>query len=228
MVHVKAVCLDLDDTLWDLGPTIVRAERAVHDWFARHYPRITQRFTPEAMRRLRFEVGLAHPDRGHDLPFLRQTTFARMARESGYDDSLAKAAFAEFQRVRNRLVLFDDVEPALARLARRGPLVALTNGTADLAAIGLQQYFGAVFTAFAIGAAKPDARAFLSVSEALSLQPGEILHAGDNPLSDVAGARASGMQAVWVDRGLHAWPSSLEPATHRVADLAALADLVGA
>lgn len=228
MKHVRAVCLDLDDTLWDLGPVIGRAEQAVHDWFAAHYPRIAWRFDIEATRRVRRQVEEALPGHGHNLPLLRRTTFARMAREAGYPEDIAEAAFREFQRVRNQLTPFADVRPALERLARRGPVVALTNGTADLAAIGLGDYFTAVFMASDIGAAKPDARAFRAVCAALGLEPAAVLHAGDHPHNDVDAARAVGMPAVWMDRGLHAWPRGLARPEHVVADMAALADLVGA
>ncbi len=229
MHHVKAICLDLDDTLWALGPVIARAEQAVHGWFAAHYPAVTRRCTLEGMRRMRMTVEQDNPGRVHDLPFLRRATFARLASEAGYTETgIADAAFAEFQRLRNQLVPFADVAPALTRLARRGPVVALTNGTADLAAVGLRQYFDAVFMADAIGAAKPDVRAFHAVSAALGLEPGAVLHAGDNPHYDVLGAHAAGMTAVWVDRGLHEWPAGVAAPGHRVTDLTALAELVGA
>lgn len=232
MRHVKAVCLDLDDTLWDLGPVIGRAELAVHRWFAERYPAVVRRFTPEDVRRVRREVEAAMPGHEHDLPRLRRATFARVAMESGYAESLsaeiAEEAFRAFQRVRNDIEPFADVAPALERLARRGPVVALTNGTADLGVIGLGGYFTHVFMASDVGAAKPDARAFLAVCAALGLPPGAVLHAGDHPEKDVAAARAVGMPAVWVDRGLHDWPRGLAPAEHVVADMVALADLVGA
>jgi putative hydrolase of the HAD superfamily len=232
MRHVKAVCLDLDDTLWELGPTIVRAERAVHNWFSAYYPAVVRQNTLEAMRELRAAVEHEHPGRAHDLPFLRRTTFARMLVASGVGEveaaQAAAAAFVEFQRVRNQLTPYADVVPALERLSRRGPVVALTNGTADLGAVGLDRFFSAVFMADALGAAKPDARAFLAVCEHLSLPATAVLHAGDNPSYDVAAARAVGMAAVWVDRGLHAWPASLPVAEHRVRDLHELADLLAA
>ncbi len=228
MQHVKAICLDLDDTLWDLGPVIGRAEQAVHEWFGRHYPRITERFSIEDVRALRMAVEADFPGREHDLPMLRRETFARLARAVGYEDDPAEAAFAIFQRVRNGVLPYADVHTGLARLARRAPVVALTNGTADLEVIGLRHYFTAVFTAGEVGAAKPDARAFAAVCARLALRPGEVAHAGDHPEKDVAAARAAGMTAVWVDRGLHAWPAGLAPAEHVVADLHELADLVGA
>lgn len=228
MRHVKAICLDLDDTLWDLGPVIGRAEQSVHDWFRERYPRVVERYSIDDIRVLRRAIEAEYPGREHDLPLMRRATFARVARESGYGEELAEAAFAEFQRVRNDLVPFDDVRPALERLARRGPVVALTNGTADLGVIGLGHYFTAVMTAGGVGAAKPDPRAFLAVCAQLGLGPAEILHAGDHPEKDVAAARALGMPAVWVDRGLHEWPAGLAPAERVVGDLLELADLVGA
>ncbi|MDB5930798.1 MAG: HAD-superfamily hydrolase subfamily variant 3, partial [Polaromonas sp.] len=35
---VKAVTLDLDDTLWPIWPTIERAEKALNGWLAAHAP----------------------------------------------------------------------------------------------------------------------------------------------------------------------------------------------
>lgn len=228
MKHVRAVCLDLDDTLWDLGPVLGRAEQALHEWFAVRYPRVAESFSMADIRALRQRIEAEYPGREHDLAMLRKATFARVARETGYPPALADEAFAAFQRVRNEIVPFDDVAPALARLARRGPIVALTNGTADLGAIGLRKYFTAVFTASDIEAAKPDPRAFAAVAAELALPHAAILHAGDHPEKDVAAARAVGMPAVWVDRGLHVWPTHLAAPEHVVAHLGQLADLIGA
>lgn len=228
MDHVKAICLDLDDTLWELGPTIARAEQVVYAWFGRHYPRIAARFTLEDMRALRLAVEADFPGREHDLPLLRRATFTRLARAAGYAEDPADEAFAAFQRARNQVEPFEDVHPALARLARCAPLVALTNGTADLDAIGLGQYFSAVVTAADAGAAKPDARVFHFACQRLGLAPAEVLHAGDHPEKDVAGARAVGMTAVWVRRAAQPWPAQLPPPRHVVADMHGLAGLLGA
>jgi putative hydrolase of the HAD superfamily len=228
MLHVKAICLDLDDTLWDLAPVLSRAEQAVYGWFERRYPRIAARFQPEEIRALRRSMHAEFPGREYDLGLLRRATFARLARETGYPESLAEEAFATFQHARNQVTLFDDVRPGLERLARRAPLVALTNGTADLEVIGLRNFFTVVLTARDVAAAKPDPRAFLAVCAQIALPPEHVLYAGDHPETDVAGARAVGMRAIWVDRGLHQWPAGVPPADHVVRDLHQLAGLVGA
>ena len=33
---IKAISIDLDDTLWPIWPVIERAEKALHDWLAAH------------------------------------------------------------------------------------------------------------------------------------------------------------------------------------------------
>jgi putative hydrolase of the HAD superfamily len=228
MLHVKAICLDLDDTLWDLAPVLRRAEQSIYEWFALRYPRITQRYLPEDISALRSRMLAESPGYEHDLARLRRATFARLARETGYPESVADEAFAAFQHLRNQVILFEDVRPGLERLSRRAPLVALTNGNADLDVIGLRSFFTAVLTAGNLAAAKPDPRVFLAVCARLDLAPAFVLHAGDHPEKDVAAARAVGMSAIWVDRGLHEWPESLAPADHVVRDLHQLALLVGA
>ncbi len=228
MRNVKAICLDLDDTLWDLGPVLTRAELELYAWLDCRYPRITARFSIDDIRELRRAVEADFPGQEFDLPLLRRATFARLAREAGYAEALAEEAFALFQRLRNEVIPYPDVHAGLERLARRAPLLALTNGTADLASIGLRRYFTAVVSAVEVGAAKPDARVFIAACERVALQPAQIAHAGDHPLNDVDAARAVGMPAVWVNRGLHEWPADLAPAEHAVADLHELAELLGA
>ncbi len=228
MNHIRAICLDLDDTLWDLAPVIERAEQALQVWFAQHYPRVAQRYSIPGIRELRWRMAARFPGREHDLALLRRATFAELARDCGYPLEVGEEAFMAFQRARNQVSLYADVRPALERLARRMPLVALTNGNADLDVIGLRHYFSAVLGAAGIGVAKPDPRAFQAVCARLSLRPAEVVHAGDHPQNDVAAARAIGMTAVWVDRGHHAWPAGLPPAGMVVGNLEELAGFVGA
>ena len=83
MRHITTIIFDLDDTLWDLPQVIAHAENTMYAWFAQHYPAITQRFDREALRRLRNEIGKEFPAMGHDLMFLREQTYKRLALECG-------------------------------------------------------------------------------------------------------------------------------------------------
>lgn len=64
-----------------------------------------------------------------------------------------------------------------------------------LGGLGLAARFDALVVSAEIGAEKPDHAAFAAVGAALGRAPGEILHLGDDPVADVAGARAAGLAA---------------------------------
>ena len=82
---VRAICFDLDNTLWDLGPVLSRADRILNDWLEARYPRIPERFPPAAVQEVRDALLLEQPHRSHDLTYLRRETFARMAEAVGYE-----------------------------------------------------------------------------------------------------------------------------------------------
>jgi len=226
MQSVKAVCLDLDDTLWPVAPAIAAAEHAMFDWLARHCPRITGRHDVESMRAVRTRVAERFPERRHDLSFLRLESIRELAREGGYAEEVADGAFEAFYAARNRVAPFADVHSALGRLSRRFRLLSLSNGNADLGVIGLARFFEHSIGAHEAGAAKPDPRIFRVMLERAGLGAHEVLYAGDDPHADVEGARRAGLQAVWVDRFGRSWPGELEAPSHRVDDLHGLAELL--
>jgi putative hydrolase of the HAD superfamily len=224
---IRAICFDLDNTLWEVEPVLQRAERILADWMQARYPRIPQRFPPHVMMEVRAGLLAEQPWRAHDFTFLRRETYARMAEAAGYDRAIADDAFAVWHAARNHCVPFDEVVPSLGELARlRYRLATLSNGNADLGVIGLAHHFEVRLHAAALGCAKPDPRAYVALAGALTLQPAEILFVGDEPHADVAGPRSVGMQTVWVNRGALAWPAELEPADHEVAHLGELVALL--
>ena len=226
MLGVRAVCLDLDDTLWPVGPAIEGAEAAMMDWLARHCPRVLERHDAASIRLLRADVAAENPGRLHDLTFLRRAALERAIAGAGYAASMADEAFAAFFEARNRVELFHDVLPALDRLAARYRLLALSNGNADLAAIGIAQRFELAVSARDAGAAKPHPGIFELMLRRACLSPREVVYVGDDPVADIEGAWRAGLPAVWVDRLGREWPATLAPPTHRVSDLAQLAALL--
>ena len=121
---------------------------------------------------------------------------------------------------------YADAEAGLQRLAARLPVAGLTNGNADLGAVGIAPLFVFSLSAREYGAAKPDAGLFQEACKRLRLSPGEVLHVGDDPRTDVAGAAKAGLQTCWIDRGDHAWPDDLARADIEVTTLTALADML--
>ena len=223
---VHAICFDLDNTLWEVEPVLARAERILADWLRARYPKIPERFSPEEMFAVRAALLLEQPHQAHDFTFLRRETLARLAAAVGYERAVAHEAFAVWHAARNECVPFVEVIPALESLGTRFRLATLSNGNADLGTIGIAHHFEICLHASALGCAKPDARAYGALAEALTLEPSEILFVGDDPQADVAGPRSVGMQTVWVNRGANAWPAGLVPADHEIAGLDGLVALL--
>ncbi|HTX05051.1 MAG TPA: HAD family hydrolase [Steroidobacteraceae bacterium] len=223
---IRAIAFDLDNTLWDVGPVIVRAEQCLHGWLREHYPRITERVSIEEMRAARERLAHAEPHNAHDFTYLRLTALAAHARECGYEEEVAARAFEVFFAARNELQPYADVQPALERLSERYALASLSNGNADLALIGLARLFTVSLNARQIGAAKPQPRCFQRLARDLRLEPHEILYVGDDPYLDVEAARAAGLRTAWMNRSEAPWPTSLQPADADVADCMQLAELL--
>jgi putative hydrolase of the HAD superfamily len=133
-------------------------------------------------------------------------------------------AFRAFYDARNKITFYPDALAALDRLAARWPIAALTNGNADLASIGIADRFATFVAAREAGHAKPDAPIFHATCERLGVAPAQVLHIGDDPLLDVAGAARVGMRTCWINRRGETWPRALPPPDLEFTTLDALAD----
>lgn len=228
MQSIRAICFDLDNTLWDVGPPLQRAERIVYEFVAERYPKIAASLTMEAMRAARERIPLDHPHMRHDYSFHRIQALRNHARECGYAESIAEEVFEVFIGERSRVELYDEVTPALASLRQSYRLFSASNGNADLKRIGLAHVFERSVCAREVGAAKPDAIVFRKVIESTDLQPGEVLFVGDDPEHDVEGARRAGMLPVWMNRTAAVWPDEYAPPQYTVRSLSELVTLLGA
>lgn len=223
---VRAICFDLDNTLWEIEPVLLRAENILADWLRERYPRIAERFSAAELLAMRLALSKDEPHRAHDFTYLRRETLARAALAVGYERDIAHQAFAAWHAARNQVTPFAETLPALERLGRRFRLATLSNGNADLSLIGIAHHFEISLHAGPLGCAKPNPRAYAALAEALTLHPAEILFVGDEPDADVVGPRAAGMRTVWVNRPGAAWPGALAPADAEVAHIGELAALL--
>ena len=225
---VRAVAFDLDNTLWDVAPVLQRAEARLFAWLEERCPRITARMSVEDMRRAREALAVREPHQAHDFTYLRIAALESHAREHGYAPAIAREAFEVFLSARCEVELFADVAPALRRLRARYPLASLSNGNADLGRIGLRAMFSVCLHARDLGAAKPAARCFEALAQALELPPQQILYVGDEPELDVVAAHAAGLRSAWINRRGAPWPAQLAAPDLTVVDCLQLATALGA
>lgn len=211
MSAVRCVTFDLDDTLWAVGPVIIRAEHAFYEWLEEHYSRITARYSHDALREHRREYFRTLPDLSHDLTTLRKLWLARIAEEFDYPTTMVDPAFDVFWKLRNTVELFPQALEMLAGLKSRYRLGAITNGNADVEQIGIAQYFDFVISSEKVGVAKPDPAIFQAATALASVASAAIVHVGDDPRRDVLGAQAAGMRSIWYNPSFNMWPGGEPP-----------------
>lgn len=214
--------VDLDDTLWDAGPTLAAAERTLYDWLARHAPAVTARRDAEAVSAHRRALAARRPELAHDMTALRLAALTELMEEADAEPALAAEAMEVFLEARNRVRLFDDALEALETLGRRYRLVALSNGNACVHRIGIGHFFTLAVNPALTGVAKPHPGMFAHVLSALEADPSRLLHVGDDPWYDVEAAHRAGVGAVWMNRAGRAWPEEFRPARAEVGSLGEL------
>jgi 2-haloalkanoic acid dehalogenase type II len=207
--NIRAITLDLDDTLWPSAPTLTRAEQRAHAWLETHAPAVAAMWSIERLRTLRLSIHASRPELQHDFLRIRRLAMHSAFEQAGLSGALAaeliERALDTFMTARNEVDLYPDVRDGLTRLSRRYVLASLTNGNADVMRIGLGHYFKAIVSAHTHGASKPDARLFHIACRELACEPDEVLHVGDDVELDVRGARAAGLNVIWMNRAAGTW-----------------------
>lgn len=212
VARIEGISLDLDDTLWPVWPTIERAERELIRWLEERAPKTAAIWAAPGMAQaLREATAKERADMAHDMSGMRRETIRSALRHGGEDLSLAEPAFDVFFAARQRVVLYDDALPALQWLSERYPLVAISNGNADIGLTGVGQWFKGAFSAQGFGSAKPHAPIFHAAAASIGLSPQAMLHVGDDAALDVVGALEAGMQAAWLVREEQEWAHGTRP-----------------
>jgi len=196
----KAVLFDLDDTLWPIGPVIEQAERQVWAWLAQHAPQVASTHTIDSLRQARMDKLAREPHYHLDLAALRRAGLLDAFTACGADPGRIDEAMAVFAAARNLVAPYADVLDGLERLGRHCLLGTISNGNADLRAIGIDHHFKVSLAAHSFGSAKPAPGIFLAACRELDVAPGEAVYVGDDLLLDVRGAQQAGLRAVWLNR----------------------------
>jgi putative hydrolase of the HAD superfamily len=211
---LRAVLFDLDDTLLDHTGN---QRRLAHLLRERH-PAFAD-CDPDALA----SRSMAHLEELHPLIVAgalssqdaRLERFRRLLRESGANEADAE----ELAHWHRRTYLeVESLVPGAAELiaalcARNLKLAIISNSTRDeqqrkLATHGLAPFFDVLVVSGDHGIAKPDPGLFAIALRCLGVNAGEAVMVGDSWAADIAGARAAGIRAIWLNRFGHLAPDS--------------------
>lgn len=207
--HLRAVWLDLDDTLWDFKANSRVALRqlyeqaglnrwftGVEDWIARY---------EQHNHALWAQYNRAEVTKD----YLMAERFSRPLSDVGCTEAVELAARFDtwyLDLLAECRELVPGAVELLTWLREQGYLIGvLSNGFTQvqhrkMSNSGLSPLVDAVVLSDDIGVNKPDVRLFDYAARQLGVKPGECLMVGDNPDTDIAGALAAGWQAIYFDR----------------------------
>jgi FMN hydrolase / 5-amino-6-(5-phospho-D-ribitylamino)uracil phosphatase len=215
------VTFDLDNTLWDVEPVIVRAEYAMESWFEERFPGFAQQHSLSARDELKKAVLSNRPELAPNLTALRLAIYKLALKQFGLPseeaDSVAQAALAHFCEWRQKVDLYPHVVDVLEALRQDYALAVITNGNADVfhPYVGLGRYFNFAVRADEVGVAKPDASVFLIAARKAGVDVSELIHVGDHPTDDVFGSSNAGAKSVWFNRhGAQRWADDWGTRSH--------------
>ena len=215
MTAIKVITFDLDDTLWDVGPPLVRAEKKQNDWLRINRPKITSILDEQVMLDFKKNIWNIYPELQHNVSQMRLKVLYELQRDAGYSSELAlaggKKAFEIFIKERCSVELYPDVLETIRALHKDFILGALTNGNADIFLTPVAKYFSFAYRAEDVGASKPSPELFEAARAHTNVTFKEIVHIGDDPTGDIVGAKQVGAKAIWLNRNGKPWKGRLDP-----------------
>lgn len=215
---IKVITFDLDDTLWDLGPILKRANQELFSWLTAHASKFNDYYHLDDFDDLRRATEKRFPELAHSVTAVRLRWLEDCLLAAGYDEqeagNLTQHAFEHFRRARNRVDFFQHAVEILDDLNQRYQLGSLSNGNADVELVGLGEHFDFSFSADLTGKAKPDPMMFNEALKFTGARPEEVIHVGDHPEHDILGAQQAGLHTLWINLNNKPWtldsPPSIE------------------
>ena len=222
----RVILLDLDDTICDYSTARERRLRiALAD--AAGLPQSA----PELDSLIQASIAMQPHGAEHFRELLAEHGFPRGHR--------VDAAISWYRANRfHGLDLFPDSLAVLSKL-RRGPdgqrnrpLGIITNGPAEVqrdkvALLQLRDLVDFVIISGEFGASKPDPAIYTEALNRAGASAAETVFVGDSAEHDIAGAHASGLRSVWINRHGAPWTSPGRAPDRQIRHIGELPGLVG-
>ncbi|WP_443019316.1 HAD-IA family hydrolase [Shewanella sp. SG41-4] len=198
----KAISFDLDDTLYNNLPYVVHASEQLFELINRTYPAASV-WDGAQWQQLKHHLFTLRPELAHDTSAARYAMLHQGLLHFGYSEieasKGAQLGMACFHHHRSNFSVAPEVLQVLTQLGQHYPIVGITNGNVDAQRIGLNDVMQFVLHPGYGVRMKPHGDMFTLACRQLDIKPSQLLHIGDHPGSDVAGAKMAGCQSVWLN-----------------------------
>jgi putative hydrolase of the HAD superfamily len=139
-----------------------------------------------------------------------EIVFKDILKKEGLENSFLAESCCKLLRVlsRERFELFPDSIPVLKEIERSGyPLGVVSDAQKvfcleEAEILGLNRFFDCIVLSTQFGFRKPDPRLFTIACALVDIPPVDAVYIGNDPETDVKGAKQIGMRAILLDRSL--------------------------
>jgi len=199
----KAISFDLDDTLYDNHRVMDKAEADFITYLNKTYTNLAE-LTSNQWGLYKNILSNEEPELIHDVSLWRIEILKRIMIIYGISEykaiEYAQDAFKVFLRLRSDFIVPADNIKLLGDLAKHYPVIAITNGNVNAKRINLADKFMFILMAGQEFKAKPAPDLFVEAAKRLKIDVEDILHIGDDLLTDIYGPQHCGAQSIWFNQ----------------------------
>ncbi|MEM4360129.1 MAG: HAD-IA family hydrolase [Candidatus Bilamarchaeaceae archaeon] len=214
--RIRAIFLDLDDTLYDFSKASSKAMEEVYQLVIRRYGNISLTDLEDQYAKILSKVEEDAFLDGRTGNEYRTERFIVLLSQFGiHDDRLVKEMVDVYgDTLEKNLYLFSGVSDELIRLKSNFDLYLITDGPEDaqkkaIKILGIDKIFKGVFISGACKKIKSDGGLFSHALEKTGLNADEVIMVGDSYERDIIGAFAAGIESIWVNKKGEKAPSEV-------------------
>ena len=223
----KAVLFDLDETLTDRQASLIRAGKRLYDTYGVISKKITLEQVLDTIKSIETEACKK------GLFASRRMIAEELLDRLDWESKPSSKQLEEFWEVQYPISVKPecDLKRLVAKINGMGYSTGVvTNGPceyqkAKIKALKIDILMDMYVISEEVGVAKPCVDIFHMALKTLGVDPSNAWFIGDNPYSDIQGAKNAGMVSVWKNNG-RKWPSAYTPPDFIISSITEIVDLL--
>lgn len=202
----EVISFDLDDTLYDNTVVIAKAEHEFASFLCQNFNLDSKANDPSFWSAIKDKLIIQDAYLEDDVSLLRAHVLYQgltsLKGSSYVSFENCKELVTHFINIRSNVTVSKEVIELLAKLGQHYILVAISNGNVDIKKIGLADIFAYdLRPSYKIHRKKPHSDLFEQAKSIYNISSKQILHVGDDPITDVQGSVLANCQCAFLDKG---------------------------
>ncbi|MFX0202337.1 MAG: HAD family hydrolase [Candidatus Hodarchaeota archaeon] len=208
MPKIRAIIFDCYSTLVDIKTNEEKAE--VFNYLSLYLQYYGAKMDAEklksALKLEREQYQYSEEERYPEVDL--EIVFRNLLKKEGLDNPFLVESCCKLFRVlsREHFQLYPDSLPVLKEMRQKGYQLGVISDAQKVFCVdegkilGLAPFFSRIIMSTHLGFRKPDPRIFTIACTLLDIAPQQAVYIGNDPETDIGGAKGTGMQAILLDR----------------------------